>query len=391
MTNRRVLVFGALTGVFAAGYGVMFTVLDEFRDEYGIAEEALGAIIAVGFFSSFLSQVLIAPLADRGYARRLVLIGMAFEVVGLFGMAFGTNVAVLLSARLIMGIGAGLAIPSIRRIVILSDPDQLGGNVGKLLAADVTGFAMGPAISAVLVPLFGISAPFLVIVAATFLGVPVILRIRVDESDRGVSTQARFAFDLLRDRRYVGALCHGAAVFMMIGTFDALWVLVLDDLGTADWVANVGIIAFAVPMVFLASFGGRLAQRIGPFRVGAVGLALSAVFMFLYGQAASGGVMLGISLVHAFNDGVMIPSSGVAVGMVVPGARQAGAQGLLGGVQTLLGGMAALLAGALYGGVGRGAAFTAAAVVVAALAVTGYRLGRSPAGVPAVPSPTTVP
>ena len=37
------------------------------------------------------------------------------------------------------------------------------------------------------------------------------------------------------------ALMMGSAVFLMIGTFDALWAIVLDDLEASEWVANIGI------------------------------------------------------------------------------------------------------------------------------------------------------
>ncbi len=282
-----ILSFGVLAGLFAAGYGVMFTLLDDFRDRYGISDAALGAIVAIGFFASFAAQVLFAPLADRGHARRLVYVGMLLNIVGLLVVAF-SHVALLIAAgRLVMGLGAGMAIPAIRRIVILADPEHLGHNVGLLLAADVAGFAVGPAISAVLVDPFGIRAPFLVIVAATIVCLPLIARVRVDEGRAtGEAEQARFAFDLLRIRPYVGALCFGAAVFVMIGTFDSLWVLVLDDLHTADWIANVGITLFALPLIVLGSPGGRLSQRVGPFRVATWGLLLGATFMFALRAAA---------------------------------------------------------------------------------------------------------
>src|SRR3954454_2408124 len=197
-----ILSFGVLAGLFAAGYGVMFTLLDDFRDHYGISEAALGAIVAVGFFASFAAQVVFAPLADRGHARRLVYVGMLLNIVGLLVVAF-SHVALLLAAgRLVMGLGAGMAIPAIRRIVILADPEHLGHNVGLLLAADVAGFAVGPAISAVLVDPFGIRAPFLVIVGATIACLPLIARVHVDEASAspaaGAVEPARFAFDLLR-------------------------------------------------------------------------------------------------------------------------------------------------------------------------------------------------
>lgn len=370
-TRSVVVVFGALTGLFASGYGVMFTVLDEFRDQYGISEGALGLIVAMGFLSSFVAQVTIAPLADRGHARLMIVLGMVFNVAGLLGMAYGTSVMVLLLARFVMGTGVGLAYPAARRIVILADPEHLGQNLGRMLAADVTGFAVGPAISAVLVGPFGIAAPFLLIAVLTVAIYPLIARTRVAETDVDAETPPRFAFDLLRIRPYLAALAMGAAVFMMIGTFDALWALVLDDLHASDLIANLGITLFAVPMVLFASIGGRWAQRVGPFRLGTYGLLVGAAAMFAYWHAPSGGIMLAISLVHATNDGFTVSSCGVAVGLVVQGERQASAQGLLGGVQTLVAGISATAIGQIYQHFGRTVAYTSCAAMMVALVVCG--------------------
>ena len=69
--------------------------------------------------------------------------------------------------------------------------------------------------------------------------------------------------------------------------------------------------------------------------------------MFSYGQLPTGGAMFVVAMLHSVTDGLTISSAGVAVGMVAPKERQAGAQGLLGGVQTLTGGTA-LTAGAIY-------------------------------------------
>jgi MFS family permease len=375
MRSRSVVVvFGALTGLFASGYGVMFTVLDEFRDQYGIGEGALGLIVAMGFLSSFLAQVTIAPLADRGHARVMIVLGMVFNVAGLLGMAYGSTFAVLLISRFVMGVGVGLAYPAARRIVILADPDHLGQNLGRMLAADVAGFAIGPAISAVLVGPFGIAAPFLLIAALTVAMYPLIARTRVAETDADAEVPPRFAFDLLRIRPYLAALSMGAAVFMMIGAFDALWALVLDDLHASDLIANLGITLFAVPMVLFASIGGRLAQSVGPFRLGTFGLLVGAGAMFAYGHAPSGGIMLAISLVHATNDGFTVSSCGVAVGLVVPGERQASGQGLLGGVETLTAGVAATAIGQIYEHFGRTVAYTSCTVMMLALIACGALL-----------------
>jgi small-conductance mechanosensitive channel len=123
-------------------------------------------------------------------------------------------------------------------------------------------------------------------------------------------------------------------------------------------------------MVLFASIGGRLAQSVGPFRLGTFGLLVGAAAMFAYGQASSGGVMLAISLVHATNDGFTVSSCGVAVGLVVVGDRQASAQGLLGGVETLTAGITATAIGQIYEHFGRTVAYTSCAAMMVLLVIS---------------------
>ena len=334
-----------------AGYGVLFTMLDDYRDEYGISGTMLGAIIGIGFFAGFFSQILIAPRADRGHARQLVLLGVGLNVVGLVMMAMSTAALPLLIGRLVMGIGIGMASPAIRRIVILAEPERLGQNLGRLLAADVGGFAIGPAVSAVLVGPFGIPAPFLVIAVATAIALPFVARVHVHETVE--PPEQRFALDLLRIRPFAGAVALGSAVFLMIGAFDALWAIVLDDIDASEWMSNLGITLFALPLILFGAAGGRLAQRVGPFRLGTFGLLVGATCMFLYGLMPSAGAMFVVAMFHAVNDGFTVSSTGVAVGITAPAERQAGAQGVLGGAQTMTAGLTAVVTGALYDHFGR--------------------------------------
>jgi MFS family permease len=367
--------FGGLMASLAAGYGVLFTIVDDYRDSYGISETAIGVVIGVGFAAAFLSQVLIAPLADRGHARTVVLFGVAINVVGLLLMGFSTELAPILLGRCISGIGIGAAIPAARRIVILSDPNHLGHNLGRLLAADVFGFALGPAISAALVGPFGIPAPFVVVAVATLILLPVVARVRFTETVD--APHRRVAVDLLRIRPFAGAVVLGAAVFVMIGTFDALWSVVHSDLGTTKWVANVGITLFALPLIVLGPIGGRWAQVNGPFKVAVAGLAGGALFMGLYGVLPTGGLIFAVAMLHAVCDGFTVSSTGVAVAMTVPEERQAGAQGVLGAAQALAAGVMAVVTGALYEYFGRTTAYLVCAAVMLVLVGAGAYLARS--------------
>jgi MFS family permease len=285
-----------------------------------------------------------------------------------------------LGGRFVMGIGVGMAVPAVRRILILSDPDRIGHNLGRLLAAEVGGFAAGPAVAAVLVGPLGIPGPFLVIAAANVAAVPFVVRNSRPETGAVVddhATSQRLAFDLLRNRPFAGAVLLGCAVWVMIGSFDALWSIALDDLDTAEWIANLGITLFALPLILFGAVGGRLAQRVGPFRVGTIGLLLGAGFMIAYGLVPTGVAMFAVSMVHSVSDGLTVSSTGIAVGMVVPGDRQAGAQGILGGAQTLMAGITALVAGSMYDQFGRTTAYAVAGATMLALVVSGLALTGS--------------
>ncbi len=365
-------VFGALSAALSAGYGVLFTVVGDFRDEYGISETAIGVVIGVGFLSAFVAQVFIAPIADRGRARQLIVIGVVANVVGLLMIGFGESLAPILAGRIISGVGIGTAAPAIRRIVILADPENLGQNLGRLLSADVFGFAMGPAVSAVLVGPFGLETPFLVVAAATALLLPLTFLVSANETRE--STRPRLALDLLRSRGVAGAVVLGAAVFLMIGAFDALWDVVHEDLDTPTWMANLGITLFAVPLVILGPTGGRLAQRVGPFRIAALGLVAGAFFMFGYGRLPTGSWIFALAMAHAVTDGLTFAASGVAVAMAVPEERQAGAQGVMGAAQALVAGITAIIIGSLYEGSGRAVAYAAAAAGMILLVIVGMAL-----------------
>ena len=353
MRKRTLYLLQATTALGGMGYGVMFTVLDDFRDKYGITEAQLGLIVGVGFITGFLSQILFAPQADKGHAKKLVMIGITVEVVGTLFMAFGHAFLPLILGRLLTGFGVGISEPALRRILILSDPERMGQNLGLIVSASVAGFTAGPIVSALTADTLGISAPFLLV--ATLLVVVAIglSKLQFQEANIEDAPTQRLAFDMLRIRPLAGAIVIGLALFAMIGTFDAVWSVMMDDMKAPTWVANLGISLFAFPMIFLAPRGGRFTQKVGPFKASMVGLSIGAVCLVMYGTLWSPYPMLVVGVIHGVVDGFTVTGGSAAVALVAPRERLASAQGLYGGLQTLTGGIAAVLAGAAYGVIGR--------------------------------------
>ena len=354
-------------GVLAAGYGVMFTMLDDWRSEYGIQETGLSMIIAIGFFTSFVAQLTIAPLADKGHARKLLSLGMLANAVGAVIMAFGESLPAFLLGRFVMGLGAGIAIPAIKRIVIVSDQENIGRNLGRGVSIEVAGFAIGPVIAALTVDTFNLAAPFIIITVLTMIFGIIISQLNISETAVEDQTNERFALDLLKLRPVLGSILVGLALYVMIGVYDSLWVIMMDDLQAPNWVGNAGVALFGLPWIIFGTLGGKIAQRHGPLRVSAFGLALGALYMTSYGFLSMPYLMLGIGLSQSILDSLTVTGIGIAVAQATPPERQAGASGLLGGMQTLTGGISAVAAGAMYENFGQKFAFTATGLAMAIL------------------------
>ena len=353
MRKRTLYLLQATTALGGMGYGVMFTVLDDFRDKYGITEAQLGIIVGVGFITGFLSQILFAPLADKGHAKKLVMTGIAIEIVGTLFMAFGQAFLPLIIGRLLAGFGVGISEPALRRILILSDPERMGQNLGLIVSASVAGFTAGPIVSALTADTLGIAAPFLLVAVLLVVVAFGLFNLQFQEANIEDAPTQRLAFDMLRIRPLAGAIVIGLALFAMIGTFDAVWSVMMDDMEAPTWVANLGISLFALPMIFLAPRGGRLTQKVGPFKASMTGLSIGAICLVMYGTLWSPYPMLAIGIIHGVVDGLTVTGGSAAVALVAPRERLASAQGLFGGLQTLTGGIAAVLAGTAYGIIGR--------------------------------------
>jgi MFS family permease len=365
------------------GLGVVFTVLADFRDRYHIDETSLGTIVGAGFFSSFAAQLLLSRFADRGHAQTMVRLGLLVYIASMAGMVIGTTFITLLTARVLLGVGSGIVVPSLRRITVSADPDHVGHNLGRMSAFDIGGFVMGPLLPVALADRFGVKSSFVVLGVAAILLLPLVVRL----TDSGPLDHARAPMRNLFHRPMVGALIAAMALFTVIGTFDALWSVLLTDRGASRRVIGVGIALFGLPMVVLASVGGRIAQRQGPLRVFLLSALFAAPCLVSYGQLTSVLLLTVVSFVHAMGDAFGFPAIQVAAAVSAPPEQQAAGQGLLGAVGLATAGIAAQGAGAAYHAFGPGSVFVLVAVVVVTLATIGAGVGnvllRPPVVVPA--------
>ncbi|CAM8647867.1 AraJ Arabinose efflux permease [Acidimicrobiia bacterium] len=362
--GKPLILLYLLTAVMSLGYGSVFTLLADIRDEFGFSDSDVGLIAFAGFATGFASQVFLARFADRGYAARMVRLGVAIATIGMVCMVFAVPLWQWVGARLLLGFGSGMVGPAVRRLVIARDPDNVGANLGRQTAFDVAGFVLGPLIAAVFAQLLGLRAPFVVLAALYVIAFALVGRISFETGVAGDGHRA--IRNLIRLPAVQSALLAAIAFYLTLGMFEALWSVLLRDLGAETWLIGLTLSIFTVPMIIFAPKGGALAQTKGPIMVVSVSILVAAACTLTYGIGPLW-LLIVVSGIHAVADAYTMPANQVAVAMASPPDQIATGQGLLGATGLAVAGLSAVGGAAVYDAFGREAAFTGTAVLMVVL------------------------
>ena len=272
----------ALNFLNATSIGLVFVFLADVQDRYGLANWQIGFIASMGFLAALVTQLLLAPLLDRGHIRLLAWLAVAVGAAGTGGFAFAESFWLLGLARGMSGVGLGLFGVVARKALIGLDIEGGGAKVGALLSSAVAGFLTGPALGAVLGAI-SFETPFIVVSALTLLvGIPAarfastsrIATAPVDYADIGL---------LLRKPRVQVAILAQAMVFGFIGIFDSIVDRYLTDLGASTTAIAFALIVTGAPLLIIPARAGSLAERVGGARVVLPALLLSLPCIALLG------------------------------------------------------------------------------------------------------------
>jgi MFS family permease len=141
---------------------MIFPALSDLQDKYHFSDSGLGFIAAAGFFASLLVSLFVAPFADRGKPKKLVLAALVLASLGSTLFAFGSSLWMFVLARAISGAALGTSGPAIKAIAANIDKARAAERLGRLRGVELAGFTGGPLIGATLISPFGLRGAFLI-------------------------------------------------------------------------------------------------------------------------------------------------------------------------------------------------------------------------------------
>jgi len=324
-----------------------------------------------------------ARLSDRIGRKRVYLWGFGAFTVSSAACAFAPSLPALAALRALQGGAAAmLQANSVAIVATAAPPRRLRRALGVQAAAQALGLALGPVVGGVLVHalgwrwVFGVNVPIGVV--AMLAGSWLLPRTRLsDEAPPGVRA-------VLRARSMLRGLAGALLAYLLLFGPIVLVPVVLQEHGRSALAA--GLATAALPAGFAG--GGVAGERLLPRRSSArsrcaTGLIVCAVG--LGGLLASGPSVTswaGALAVIGVGLGIFTPANNAEIMSAAPSGAAAVAGGLLSGSRAAGTAAGTAIVAGTIGILASGAAAVDAllGVVVLALAVSGCRSGRAPAG-----------
>jgi len=377
--NLVVVLLGSFTTIVAMT--LLLPFLPIYVEQLGVTDRAAiaqwsGAAYGATFFAAALVAPLWGHLADR-YGRKLMLIraslGMAIAMP-LIGMA--GNVWQLVALRLFVGLAGGYASGSMILVATQTPKDRSGWALGVLSSGIMAGNLVGPLIGGALPPLIGIRNTFWLsgaVIFITFLATCVF--IREDARPKGAkAATVSGGWRSIPDKGPLLAMLTTGLLLMVanmsIEPIITVYVAELvTDASRITLVAGVVMSAAALGSILSASRLGKLADRIGHWRVIVGALAAAALLLIPQAFVTDSWQLIGLRFLMGIALGGLLPCIAAVIRHNVPDNVSGTALGYSTSSQYAGQVVGPLLGGFVGGHIGMRAVFLGTCVLMAAGAV----------------------
>lgn len=304
LSNLLILVMAIACGLTVANLYYIQPLLADMAKTFNVSQLSIGIAAMLTQIGYAVGMIFILPLGDIKEKRSLIVIVLLCSIISLMSMFFSSNIYILIISSFAVGFTSIIPQLIIPLAAQLSNPEQRGQTIGRIMSGLLIGILLSRTISGLLGSYFGWRTVYL-IAAIMMLVLMVILRKFIPlcepESDIKYTKLLSSMIDLIKNEPVLReASINGALMFSAFSAFWTALIFLLEsshyNLGAeaAGLFGLVGISgALAAPLV------GKIADKRGSrFAIGIciIVVIIAYLFFFLFGFKIWG-LIIGIILI----------------------------------------------------------------------------------------------
>jgi MFS family permease len=326
LRNRALLAISLAVCASFAGIGMIVPVRVLYAESRGASLAIIGAMASSYLISNFLFQYPSGWLADRWGRKPMMILSLAAQAALSAVYLLINDPALFIVLRFAEGAAAAAFLPSARALITdIVPPKQRGEAFGIFSAFLNAGFLLGPGIGGLLAAT-GYATAFIgavmfrlvaIVIVVTMVHVKARGQQEREEAARPVSLRTLFKIGL------TGAYILAFGNYIFVGfdiTLTALWLH--DHLGASVAVIGFAYVAFSIPGIVVAPFGGKVAdRRRRSILILIFGLVQVPIY-FIYGFANTLLIVVVFFIIHGVVYSMMEPAVDAHLAnSTIPGAR----------------------------------------------------------------------
>ena len=332
LRNRTLLAVSLAVCASFTGIGMIVPVRVLYAESRGASLAIIGAMASSYLISNFLFQYPSGWLADHWGRKPMMILSLAVQALLSAVYLVINDPALFIVLRFAEGAAAAAFLPSARALITDAVPSKQRGEAFGIFSAFFNaGFLLGPGLGGLLAAT-GYATAFIgavifrlvaIVIVVTMIHVKVRGEQEIEEAARPVSLRTLFKIGL------TGAYILAFGNFLFVGfdiTLTALWLH--DHLGASIAVIGFAYVAFSIPGIIVAPFGGRVADRRRRSSLILIfGLAQVPIY-FIYGLANTLLIVVGFFIIHGVVYSMMEPAVDAHVANSTIAGARARIQGL---------------------------------------------------------------
>src|SRR5438067_9017985 len=312
LRNRTLLAVSFSVCAAYTGIGMVVPVRVLYAESRGASLAIIGAMASSYLISNFLFQYPSGWLADRWGRKPMMILSLAAQALLSAVYLVINDPALFIVLRFAEGAAAAAFLPSARALITDAVPSKQRGEAFGIFSAFLNaGFLLGPGLGGLLAAT-GYASAFIgavifrlvaIVIVVTMIHVKVRGEQEMEEAARPVSLRTLFKIGL------TGAYILAFGNFLFVGfdiTLTALWLH--DHLGASVAIIGFAYVAFSIPGIIVAPFGGRVADRRRRSSLILIFGLVQVPIYFIYGLANTLVVVVVFFIIHGVIYSMMEPA-----------------------------------------------------------------------------------